>query len=166
VQNFNTWIALGDNPHIHQSSVYAQMVLNNLAAFSLLEINTARTKLGLPPLDNVPVAKYQNAIDFKISELCDLKEEGKKPNWTNEEMAALINRLLQIRSWELACYMCECLLDREPQNKQLLAVYAQVLQATGRSAESAIIQDQINNGREFPAISVVPLSLEKFKDIC
>jgi glycosyltransferase involved in cell wall biosynthesis len=157
---------VGDNPHIHQSSVYAQMVLNNLAAFSLLEINTARTKLGLPPLDNVPVAKYQNAIDFKISELCDLKEEGKKPNWTNEEMAALINRLLQIRSWELACYMCECLLDREPQNKQLLAVYAQVLQATGRSAESAIIQDQINNGREFPAISVVPLSLEKFKDIC
>ena len=156
---------VGDNPHIHQSSVYAQMVLNNLAAFSLLEINTARTKLGLPPLDNVPVAKYQNAIDFKISELCDLKEEGKKPNWTNEEMAAVINRLLQIRSWELACYMCECLLDHEPQNKQLLAVYAQVLQAANRTAESAIIQDQINNGRDFPAISVVPLTLDQWNEL-
>jgi glycosyltransferase involved in cell wall biosynthesis len=38
---------ISDNPHIHQSSVYAQMVLNNLAAFSLLEINTARTKLEI-----------------------------------------------------------------------------------------------------------------------
>ena len=156
---------ISDNPHIHQTSVYAQMVLNNLAAFSLLEINTARTKLGLPPLDNVPVEKYQNAIDFKISELCDLKEEGKKPNWTNEEMVSVLNRLLQIRSWELACYMCECLLDREPQNKQLLSVYAQVLQATSRSAESAIIQDQINNRRDFPAISVVPLTLDQWNEL-
>lgn len=156
---------ISDNPHIHQTSVYAQMVLNNLAAFSLLEINAARTQLGLPELNNVPVAKYQNALDFKISELCDLKEEGKKPNWSNEEMAAVINRLLQIRSWELACYMCECLLDREPQNKQLLAVYAQVLQATNRAAEAAIIQDQINNGRDFPAISVVPLTLDQWNEL-
>jgi hypothetical protein len=156
---------ISDNPHIHQTSVYAHLVLNNLAAFSLLEINAARTQLGLPELNNVAVAKYQNALDFKISELCDLKEEGKKPNWTNEEMAAVLNRLLQIRSWELACYMCECLLDREPQNKQLLAVYAQVLQATNRAAEAAIIQDQINNGRDFPAISAVPLTPEQWNEL-
>ena len=80
-------------------------------------------------------------------------------------MVSVLNRLLQIRSWELACYMCECLLDREPQNKQLLAVYAQVLQATGRSAESAIIQDQINNRRDFPAISVVPLTLDQWNEL-
>ena len=156
---------ISDNPLIHQSSVYAQMVLNNLAAFSFQAINTARIKLGLPELNNVTVAKYENALDFKISELCVLKEEGKKPNWTNEEMATVINRLLQIRSWELACYMCECLLDHEPQNKQLLAVYAQVLQATNRAAEAAIIQDQINNGRDFPAVSVVPLTLDQWNEL-
>ncbi|MFA6176262.1 MAG: glycosyltransferase, partial [Phycisphaerae bacterium] len=149
--------------------LFSRLILNNSGAYSVLEINQARSVLGLPVLAADVSKPFANSTDLKILELCELEKEKKFPKWDSQTMANIIYRLHEMGMWKLCAFSCEILLDSEPANSAVLQIYANVLSYLGRAEDSHMVMAQIRMKSDLVPVGETPvprLDFEFLQKLC
>jgi hypothetical protein len=126
------------------------VVINSGSVFNLEEINIARAALGFAVIDSKFTQPFKNLLDSNFVELKRIKENGHKLTWPTKDLVQVVQPLLRMRCYELALFILEEILAREPGNPVVLKVYSDVLPLCGRKEEVPFIQAQIATGAKIP----------------